>query len=78
MFEVICYAKSMKINKQAANSIFLLLLGISAFITWKALGIAGDSAYLGEEPNLWMSVATFVISICLVLVAIYVKYRYAK
>lgn len=68
----------MKLTKQTATLIFLLLLGLSVYITWRAIGHASEVAYSGEQPNLWVSGAAFLVSVGIVGVAIYIKYRYGK
>ena len=68
----------MNLDKQSANIISVILLAASAYITWKTLGVAGDSAYAGEQPVIWMSIAAFFVSISLVVLAIFIKAKYTN
>lgn len=68
----------MKMNKQLANILFYLLLAASLFITWMAVGMAGDRAFSGEQPIVWINVAAFILSIGLVALATLIKTKYGK
>ena len=68
----------MNLNKRSANIISTILLAVSLYITWKALGMAGDRAYSGEQPILWINITLFIVSIGLVVFAIFVKAKYGK
>jgi len=73
-----CYDEAMNLNKRSANIIFTVLLVASLYITWKALGVAGDRAYSGEQPLLWINFVAFMVSVGLVLLAVFVKTKYGR
>lgn len=68
----------MHLNKQSADIIFILLLVASVYSTWKALDLAGSRAYSGEHPLPWVSIVAFLVSVGLVLLAIFVKTKYGR
>lgn len=62
-------------NRTTVNIIFILLLLASVVVTKQAITFAGDAAFSGKQPNLWLAAGAFFISILLVLIAIILKIK---
>jgi len=58
--------------KVAYYSCFL----VAAIISYRAVNYAGDVAFTGRQPSLWLGVAAFAAAISLVGVAIYIKAKF--
>ena len=63
-------------NKYAANIAYYGCFVIALIIANRALSYAGDLAYTGKQPVVWVNLLAFFATILLVLLAIFIKIKY--
>jgi len=63
-------------NKITANIAYYGCLVTAVIITYQAMGYAGDLAYSGKQPLIWLSVLAFFAAVLLVLLAILIKAKF--
>lgn len=65
-------------NKYTANIAYYGCFLIALLISYRAVSYAGDLAYSGKQPVVWINLLAFVAVIFLVLLAIFIKIKYKK
>ena len=65
-------------NKYAETIAYYSCLGVALLISYFVLNYAGDLAYSGKQPIVWINLLAFFAVILLVLSAIFIRMRYKK
>lgn len=66
----------MVMNKTFAKIVYFSCFVLALIIPYAALNYAGDLAYSGEQPLIWLSVLAFLAAATLVVVAIIIKSKF--
>ena len=63
-------------NKTTAKIAYYSCFVVALIIIYRAMGYAGDLAYSGKQPLVWLSILAFFTAIALVIVAIIIKTKF--
>ena len=63
-------------NKTTAKIAYYGCFVVAIIITYRAMGYAGDLAYSGKQPLVWLSVLAFFAVVALVILAIMIKAKF--
>lgn len=63
-------------NKISARIIYYSCFFVALIISYQALNYAGNLAYSGKQPLVWLSILAFLVSVGLVVVAIAIKIKF--